>query len=402
MKRSVVYSTLFIFTLILCVDVKAQNNENPLYSEVSGYFAFDYRYFPEEGLYPGQKQEYFSSVFSPEILLEWQKGKQRLKFVGFGRIDQHDNQRTHADIRELYYQKIWKKIELSAGVKKIFWGVTESNHLVDFVNQTDVLEGFDLENKLGQPMVHLSYLPNWGTIDVMVMPYFREMQFPGMRGRLRPPFDASLIPVFYESEHEEYNPDIAVRYSNSKGVFDFGITNFYGTARQPIFIISSPTTFRTLYEVANQTGVDIQALTGSMLWKLEALHRESNRKTITAIIVGGEYTFSNMFRSGIDLGLIAEYNYDDRGEELISALDDDIFLGTRIAFNDKQSTDFIGGVIIDRNNQTQRYFAEANRRIGDSWKLSLKAFGYNNIDESEFLYLLRKDGYMEASLAKYF
>jgi hypothetical protein len=138
------------------------------------------------------------------------------------------------------------------------------------------------------------------------------------------------------------------------------------------------------------------------LWKTEIIHRESKRKTITALTVGGEYTFSNIFRTGADIGLIAEYNYDDRGVESINALDDDFFFGTRVGLNDRQSTDLLGGIVLDRENKTLRYFVEANRRLGDSWKLSVEASGFENIDESEFLYLIRNDGFVQVSLAKYF
>lgn len=78
------------------------------------------------------------------------------------------------------------------------------------------------------------------------------------------------------------------------------------------------------------------------------------------------------------------------------------FFGARLALNDKQSTDFLGGLIFDRENGTVRYFAKANRRIGDSWKASIDVSGFNNIDPSEFIYLLRNDGYLQFSLAKYF
>ncbi len=139
-----------------------------------------------------------------------------------------------------------------------------------------------------------------------------------------------------------------------------------------------------------------------MLWKAEIIYRQSKRKTITAFTVGGEYTFSNLFYSGIDLGLILEYNFDDRGIESINSLDDDFFFGTRIAVNDRQSTDLLGGIIIDRENQTLRYFVEANRRLGDSWKISIEVVGFSNIDPSEFLYLIRNDSYAQISLAKYF
>jgi len=370
--------------------------------EFSGNVRGDYRYFPDDALYPGQHQAYFSALFQPEIYLEWNRGKQFMQFTGFVRLDQYDSERTHADIRELYWLTIFKNWELSVGVKKIFWGVTESNHLVDIINQADVLEGIDLEQKLGQLMIHVSWSLKWGAIDLFAMTYFRQMKFPGREGRLRPPFELDYANTTYESELEEYNPDLAIRWSHSFSAFDIGISHFYGTSRLPLFQTTNGITFSPHYELINQTGIDIQVISGSMLWKAEIIYRQSKRKTITAFTVGGEYTFNNLFYSGIDLGLILEYNFDDRGIESINSLDDDFFFGTRIAVNDRQSTDLLGGIIIDRENQTLRYFVEANRRLGDSWKISIEAAGFSNIDPSEFLYLIRNDSYAQISLVKYF
>ena len=253
-----------------------------IYSEVSGSFRGDFRYFPDAPLYPGQHTEYFSTMFQPEVYLEWDNRKQLLQFTGFARLDQFDNQRTHADIRELYWQRISKKWEFSVGIKKIFWGVTESNHLVDIINQADVLEGFDLEQKLGQPMVHISRSQKWGTIDMYAMTYFRPMQFPGREGRLRPPFEPDNDNTTYESDMEDYNPDLAIRWSHSIGVFDVGLSHFYGTSRLPLFQTLDGENFSPHYELINQTGIDLQAATGSMLWKTEAIHRVSKRKRIMA------------------------------------------------------------------------------------------------------------------------
>ncbi len=381
---------------------ETKKKEPKIYKEVSGNFKVDYRYFPEDGLYDGQHNEYFSMVFQPEIYLEWNKGKDILQFTGFGRIDQYDTKRTHADVRELYWQHIYKKWEVSVGVKKIFWGVTESNHVVDIINQSDALEGFDLEQKLGQPMVHASWSPKWGTLDFYAMTYFRQMKFPGPQGRLRPPFSVDQSRTTFEGNRDEYSPDLAVRWSNSMGIFDIGLSHFYGSSRAPLLETKDGVNFNTHYELINQSGLDLQASTGSMLWKGELIYRVSDRKSINAFTVGGEYTFSNIYKSGIDIGLMAEYNYDNRGIELISSMDDDFFFGTRFAFNDRQSTDFVGGVIIDRNNQSTRYVVEANRRIGDSWKFTIESSGFFNIAKSEFLYLLRNDSFIQFSLAKYF
>ena len=68
----------------------------------------------------------------------------------------------------------------------MFWGVTELRHLVDIINQTDLVENLDGEQKLGQPMVQLTLLKDWGTLDFFAMPYFRERTFTGPDGRPRP------------------------------------------------------------------------------------------------------------------------------------------------------------------------------------------------------------------------
>jgi len=54
-----------------------------------------------------------------------------------------------------------------------FWGVTEFQHLVDIINQTDLVENIDTEDKLGQPMINLALINDWGTVDLFIMPYFR-------------------------------------------------------------------------------------------------------------------------------------------------------------------------------------------------------------------------------------
>jgi len=303
----------------------------------------------------------------------------------------------------LYWQYIFKKWEVSVGVKKIYWGVIESNHLVDIVNQADALEGFDPEQKLGQPMVHFSFAPKWGTLDFMIMPYFRQLRFPGPLGRLTPPFIINYSNISFESELEEFNPDMALRFSKTIGMMDIGISHFYGTSRLPLFSFDTLYgSFSPYYELIHRSGLDLQYVTGSMLWKLEGIYRYNSRKTITAFAVGGEYTFSNIFQSGADLGIVAEYLYDDRGDELFNGMNDDFFIALRLGFNDKQSTDFLGGTIIDRKNKTLIYTASFNRRLGDSWKISFNMSGFENIKTDDFLYLLRNDSFIELSLAKYF
>ena len=109
----------------------------------------------------------------------------------FFRYDNADSRRTHADLREAYFLLFGEigngEWELRVGIDQVFWGVTESQHLVDIVNQIDLVEHPNGETKLGQPMVNITYSSDWGIVEFFVLPYHRARTFPGSSGRLRLP-----------------------------------------------------------------------------------------------------------------------------------------------------------------------------------------------------------------------
>ena len=61
-------------------------------------------------------------------------------------------------------------------------------------------------------MIHASWSPKWGTIDLYAMTFFRPMKFPVPQGRLRPPFELDEANTTYENDLEEYNPDLSIRW----------------------------------------------------------------------------------------------------------------------------------------------------------------------------------------------
>ena len=91
----------------------------------------------------------------------------RISIVGFARADSQDDERSHADLREAYWGYESDDWDVIIGVNKVFWGVTESRHLVDVINQTDLVEDIDQEDKLGQPMINIATQRNWGQPIVM-------------------------------------------------------------------------------------------------------------------------------------------------------------------------------------------------------------------------------------------
>lgn len=141
--------------------------------EFSGFVSAEGWIFSNDAISPEQRRNNISLAIQPEFYYKWNNSSS-FTFTPFARIDWADSRRTHFDICELNYLWVKDNFELTIGIDKVFWGVTEFVHLVDIVNQTDFVESIDGEEKLGQPMVHLSVPRNWGIIDFFVLPYLRE------------------------------------------------------------------------------------------------------------------------------------------------------------------------------------------------------------------------------------
>jgi hypothetical protein len=395
MKQILILAILVV--IITATEVRGQVKP---YQEFTLELGLSNRIFFQPGLYEGQKQLYTSMLMQPEYDLEWKNGTQGIHFAGFVRLDLHDDSRTHLDIREFYYQKVFNSSEISVGLKKVYWGVTESVHLVDIINQADLVERFDGEQKLGQPMIHYSWLSHIGTFDFFYMPYFRARVFPGDKGRFRTPFILNSDRFKYESSAKEWNQDFAIRWSHYWGMFDFGLSYFYGTGREPI--VNSIQEFNPVWGIINQVGLDLQATIGPVLWKFEGIVRKSQLQDMMGFTGGLEYTFGNVNNSGLDIGLLGEYIYDNRNDLALSGLQSDAFTGIRISFNDTQDTQILAGAIIDVNRSTKLYNIEASRRIRNSWRINLNTRLFQSVSDREFIYFIRNDSFFEFTVSRFF
>lgn len=105
------------------------------------------------------------------------------------------------------------------------------------------------------------------------------------------------------------------------------------------------------------------------MFKHEGIIRSGQGKTFYASAAGIDYTLYNLFRSGLDLGLVVEYMYDSRGSgHPAASLQDDILTALRFGLNDVQSTEILAGVMFDRSNNSKFFNIEASRRLGEGFK----------------------------------
>lgn len=381
--------------------------------EFSGYVGVESLGFIETPLDNRQHSHYFSGVIAPEFYRSWDNGSQSFTFVPFYRYSQHDSRRTHFDIRELTWLKSADTWELRTGFRQVFWGVTEGFHLIDIINQADFVEDIDGEQKLGQPMINLALIQDWGTIDLFLLPGFRERTFAGPEGRLRTHPATAVGDAQFERHGFEKHMAYAIRYSHTFGDWDVGLAHFYGTGRQPTMLpefnqFGGIERIIPLYENINQTSIDIQTIQGSWLWKLEALMRSGQGDRFYAATGGVEYTLFDFFESGIDLGLIAEYMYDSRGYNNYQALtqqtifQDDFLAAVRLGFNDIQNTQLLAGVIFDRTRNSKIYNIEASRRLGENWTADLQIRLFRGIPNTDPLIMFSADDHVRFQLNYHF
>lgn len=374
--------------------------------EFSGNIGVESLGFIHDPIDSQQHNHYLSAVIEPELYLEWDDGFQSLAFVPFYRYSQHDNKRTHFDIRELTWQLVATDWELRVGIRKEFWGVSESQHLVDIINQTDLVENSDTEDKLGQPMINLALINDWGTIDLYLLAGFRERTFPGKEGRLRSFPELDVGQEQFEKHGIDKHIAYAIRYSHSIGLWDIGFSHFYGTSREPSVIINpkAPGKVELLpyYEMIHQTGIDVQFTQESWLWKLESIVRSGQGETYFASTAGFEYTLYNLYDTGLDTGFVAEHLYDSRGSHAPVAFQDDFLVAVRFALNDVQSTEILAGIIFDRENNTKFYNIEASRRFGENWKAELEVRLFSSAPKEDPSFAVRNDDHIRFEVNYFF
>ena len=181
-------------------------------------FGIQMRSYENNPFSPVQRRhEFLSAYFQQEISYNWNGGKDSWVFTPYIHVSRYEDpmkiehegyipfiipipiidfgdtrtaHRLHGDIREFLWTHIadsnaW---ELRTGIGKVFWGVSESQHLVDVINQSDLQTDIDGEDKLGQPMINLTLVKNYGNFDFFVLPGFRERTFQPDVGRLSPVF----------------------------------------------------------------------------------------------------------------------------------------------------------------------------------------------------------------------
>ncbi len=371
--------------------------------EITGYVGIEGRGFFNKPLHDNQKDHTLSSSISLEYFHDFEEDNESIVATFFARKDSAGDGRDHFDINELYWWKGFDDFELYIGMRKIFWGVTETSHLVDVINSSDSVENIDGEDKLGQPMISLLYEQDWGTVEVFALTGFREPTYLGYKDRLRSQLVVDKDFTTYESSREERHIDFAGRYSHVIGDVDLGLIYFNGTNREASFnkkTVGGQDILAPHYNQVEIFGTDIQLTNGDFLWKIEATHTKPKSDSSYFSQVGGfEYTFVGIADSNGDLGIFMEYQFDERSDAFGQ---NDLAVGTRFVLNDVQSTEFLAAITQDLDNKTKFISIEASRRLTDTWIIESELRVFSTVSSQDALYELRDDDYLQVLFKRYF
>ena len=104
----------------------------------------------------------------------------------------------------------------------------------------------------------------------------------------------------------------------------------------------------------------------------------------------------------MDVGAIAEFHWDERGKRAITPFNDDLFVGSRLAFNDAADSQLLGGMMADLNGGGYFLNVEASRRFGDYWKVELEARWLLEVARRDPLYAFNRDDLVQLEILRYF
>ncbi len=334
----------------------------------------EYRYFKDPGEY-GQEQNALALRLSAEYFTSWNDSQDLLTFTPYLLLDQQDEERTHFDIRELLWVHVGDDWELRTGITRVFWGRTEFNHLVDTVNQLDMVDGD--EEKLGQPMINLSVVDDWGIFDFYLLLGFRERTFPGVDGRLRSPLPIDTDNAVYSEDTGPEDIDFAVRWQRPLNDYvEAAFSIFSGVDREPWyswnFSLKDPMLIPH-YQHKDQFGLELEYIYEGWAVKFEGIASRTSRETYQAAALGVEYGFYGIFGTDIDLTFITEYMFDSRDDSTPGFLEHDVGIGGQFGFNDEFGTAIETGFLWDPDTEEKIFSIQFERRIFTDVLLEVQA-----------------------------
>tara|TARA_B100001057_G_C22809626_1_gene934901 strand:+ start:548 stop:1699 length:1152 start_codon:yes stop_codon:yes gene_type:complete len=311
----------------------------------------------------------------------------------------NDNGKDIVEPRQLFVSKTFRDIDVYLGYRHTFWGVAESRNLVDLVNQQDLAAGVSPDNKLGAPSISIETYLGSGELQYWYIPRFRERTFNDANAH--PGFGMPVSPAQFANVKGSKASDQALRYANSIGDIDFALSIFDGTVREPLILFQEleQPTIVPYYERMRSVGLELQYTGESILYKFEGLTGTQSEKDFDAVVFGTEKTVYSVFETPWDMGLIIEYQYDERPQAM---LDRTLVSGIRLTANDEFDTNLLAIYTVGNDFSQSLFGLEVSRRLRTGMTLDLSYLLYHSDKQNLPFYSLVDDSELSFTIGYYF
>ena len=194
-------------------------------------------------------------------------------------------------------------------------------------------------------------------------------------------------------------------------MLDFSLQGFRGNSRESSTIAKLENLqlkYYQGYERISQLGTYLQLISGPIIYKLEAIKRngQKNAKNIRenfySYTLGMEYLINNLFENKWELTSFIEYHNDDRNNDSTDIFQNDLFLATRLNFNDTDGTEFLTSITLDTDGGGNTSTLELSSRITDNIRVTGSYNAYWSVNEKDILYSFRRDNYFLINITNYF
>ncbi len=332
--------------------------------EYKGNIGFESQYFSHD--IKGKRDS--SLALRLEVEFKYKLGNSEIAMELKGIFDKEDENRRYVDFNELYYKYNFDDSDILIGRNIRFWGALEFYNLVDIFNTKDFLDNpFDYDSKLGSWNVAFTHYLENSEISLIVK----------LKEENQPMQDRDSIYYFLPQDYNENlksknRPSVFLKYSGSGDELQIDYSLIYlngfdnnrylsfenAKLRQNAYIVNKFLSYATLV-------LDSTIYKGEFSYTLSDDEKISN---YTEVGVGLEHTLYS-FYDNKDLGLLVEYYKNDSNTQSFFA--NDLTLGFRLSVNDMSSSEILGGISIDLENQEKIMFIKYDTRVYEKYKLAL-------------------------------
>lgn len=370
--------------------------------KMSGYAGAVGRFYADTS---GQDRESDRVAFRLEPEWTWSDSRYRLVVAPRLFIDGRDSGRSRSDLVELHGGVRWDANQIKLGISRVFWGVTESRHLVDIINPPDLaLHYSGDEQRLPTAMLQVSRTTDFGQVEIFGLPWERDPRYPGKLGRPN-----TELPVSGEVVHPDgLPPAFASRWAWSQGNFDSHVYYFRGLDRESVLTprlqtFAPPIALEASRKLIRQWGWDLQMPLDNWLIKSEVIYRSGYSRSFAAAVLGAEYAMNGFMGSVADVAVMAEYQADPRPADApLAPMNHAWFGGVRVALNDPASSEFKLGLLRDVATPAYIWRGDFSRRLQEHWTLSGSFNLFRKVAAEQALRGYAADSYLELLLKYHF